>query len=68
MRVFPMCFAWLEEMEVSEFRKTDRRASAIEFGVIAALITTVIIGGATLAGESIQRSVAQNVPISQIDN
>ena len=37
----------------ARFRKNESGATAIEYGLIAALIAVVIIGGATLLGDSI---------------
>ena len=37
----------------ARFRKNESGATAIEYGLIAALIAVVIIGGATLLGNNI---------------
>lgn len=38
---------------VSRFLKNESGATAIEYGLIAALISVAIIGGATLVGEGV---------------
>ncbi|EKV30688.1 flp/fap pilin component [Caenispirillum salinarum AK4] len=39
---------------IARFRKDESGATAIEYGLIAGLISVVIIGGVTLAGTEIQ--------------
>lgn len=39
----------------ARFLKDESGATAIEYGLIAALIAIVVIGGATLVGESLEK-------------
>ncbi len=43
---------------VSRFLKDESGATAIEYGLIAALISVVIIGGATAVGTSLSATFA----------
>ncbi|MBA8819073.1 MULTISPECIES: Flp family type IVb pilin [unclassified Ochrobactrum] len=43
----------------SRFRKNESGATAIEYGLIAALIAVVIIGGATTLGSTISEKFTE---------